>query len=121
MIRSDDRSCASNAGELNIIMNCVDTAARTVTRYRSIASHTTSGENRSSTTHGAPAMAGEKCEVHKPKPKGEGSALRKTSSYVKCATRSAKPWNANQRAWSCMTILGRPVVPDVELRNHRSC
>ena len=34
--------------------------------------------------------------------------------------RCAKSWNANQRAWSCITILGRPVVPDVELRNHRS-
>ena len=39
--------------------------------------------------HGAPAIAGEKCAVHRPKPNGAGSAEQKTSSAVKCATRSA--------------------------------
>ena len=37
----------------------------------------------------APAMAGEKCAVHRPNPNGAGSALRKTSSSVKNATRCA--------------------------------
>ena len=100
--------------------NWVDTAASTVTRYCSIASQHGLRVEAAHTTHAAPTMAGEKCAVHKPKPNGAGSAERKTSSAVKCATRSAKPWNANQRACVCMTILGRPVVPDVELRYQSS-
>ena len=120
MTRSDERSCCENAGESSIITNCVETAASTVTRYCSIAASTVSGVKRAHTMHGTPTMAGEKCAVHSPKPNGAGSALRKTSSGVNVATSAAKPWNANQRAWSCMTIFGRPVVPDVEFKNHSS-
>ena len=67
-----------------------------------------------------PRSPGEKCAVHNPKPNGVGRADRKTSSAVKCATRSANSWNANQRACVCITIFGSPVVPDVELRYQSS-
>ena len=62
-------------------------------------------------------------EVRGPQAEAErarAARSRNTSSAVKCAIRCASSWNANQRAWSCITILGSPVVPDVELRNHRS-
>ena len=61
-------------------------------------------------------------EVRGPQPESEGggSADRKTSEALKSATRSAKSWNANQRDWLCITIFGRPVVPDVELRYQSS-
>ena len=43
-----------------------------------------------------------------------------TSSAVSSPASTASSWKANHRLWSCMTHLGSPVVPDVELRRNTS-
>ena len=55
-------------------MNCVLTAASTVTRWRSIAAHSSAASNCGSSTHGAPSSVGVTCAVQIPKPNGAGSA-----------------------------------------------
>ena len=101
-------------------MNCVHTAASTVTRWRAIAATSARASNCGSSTVGAPSSAGVKCAVQRPKPNGAGSADKKTSRSLSSAASTASRWKWIQRAWSCMTHLGRPVVPEVELSSQRS-
>ena len=102
------------------MMNCVETAASTLTRWRSMRRSVSSALKRSSTTQGAPSAAGVKCAVQSPKPKGAGSTEQKTSRAFSSPDATASSWKWNQRAWWCITHLGRPVVPEVELSRNRS-
>ena len=61
-----------------------------------------------------------KWPVQSPNPNGAGNTLMKTSCALSAPVSRASSWKANHRAWWCITIFGRPVVPDVEFRNHNS-
>ena len=67
---------------MSIIMNWVVTAQRTVARSRSMRRSMSSGEKRRMRTVGAPRAVGVKCVVHRPNPKGAGTATQKRSSGV---------------------------------------
>ena len=95
-------------------MNWVLTAARTETRWRSMQRIKASASKSGSSTHGAPRRVGVTCAVQIPKPKGAGNALMKTSPAWSLPDSSAKRWKWIQRAWSWITHLGSPVVPEVE-------
>ena len=74
-----------------------------------------------STTHGAPDDRGR--EVRGPQAEAERRGQRAEEHVVGREVRdpvARSSWNANQRAWLCITIFGSPVVPDVELRNQSS-
>ena len=60
------------------------------------------------------------CDVQSPKPNGAGSALKNTSSLVMSPASTASWWKYIHRFWLCITHLGMPVVPDVELSRKRS-
>ena len=102
------------------MMNWVETAASTETRWRSMRRRVSSAVKRSSTTQGAPSTAGVKCAVQSAKPKGAGSTEPNTSARVSSPEATASSWKWSQRAWWCITHLGRPVVPEVELSRNRS-
>ena len=100
--------------------NCVLTHESTVTRSRSMRRRASSASNRSITTVVLPRMLGVTCAVHRPKPKGAGTAPKNTSSLVISPAAAASWWKKNQRFWLCSTHFGMPVVPDVELMMKRS-
>jgi hypothetical protein len=87
--RSDDRSSPSWAS--SSITNWDDTAARTVTRSRSIACRADRGSNTDCTTHVAPSIVGLTCDVHNPNPKGAGTKLIHTSS-ARSSPKSIATW-----------------------------
>ena len=82
IMRSDDRSCSSSAGEFNIMMNCVDTQHSTDTFSRSTSRIMPSALKWLMTAQGAPMSVGVKCAVHSPKPNGAGTTDIQLSSAV---------------------------------------
>src|SRR5450631_4339230 len=102
------------------MMNCVDTAARTVTCSRAMSARLASASKRADTTQGTPRRVGVTCAVQTPNPNGAGSVLMNTSSGDRSPAATAWSWKANQRRWWCITHLGSPVVPDVEFNSQRS-
>ena len=74
------------------MMNCVLTHASTVTRCATTARRVRSTSNLAASTVGHPSTPGEKCAVHRPKPKGAGTAPKKTSSEVSAPASAANWW-----------------------------
>ena len=81
---------------IDLGMNCVDTAASTLTRWRSIAASASAASKRASVISGAPSTTGVTWEVQMPNPNGAGTTLIITSSGARRPVRTASSEQVRQ-------------------------